>query len=210
MSRLQNEIEQEREANSLLRVLRSDLTRLQSESRDAQAVRNMLEQQLSEKEVNFPVLQANLGKEKQARKFIPEEELVQSRRTCAELERGLENERLLSQSNKQAAQTKEETIREQMGRLEQGHELKLDLEERVRGLETEVDEEGMRRVTTERELLEERNILQQTRESETYEQRVRERERTLVNSEQRRAGRITICGLGGGRGLGRVQTARTT
>ena len=62
-----------------------------------------------------------------------------------------------------------------MRRLEQGHELKLDLEERVRGLETEVDEEGIRRVTTERELLEERNILQQTRESETYEQRVRER-----------------------------------
>ena len=100
MSRLQNEIEKEPQANSLLRVLRSDLTRLHSESRDAQAVRNMLEQQLSEKEVNFPALQANLGKEKQARKIILEEELVQSRRTCAELERGLENESLLSQSNK--------------------------------------------------------------------------------------------------------------
>ena len=108
MSRLQNEIKQEREANSLLRVLRSDLTRLQSESRDAQAVRNMLEQQLSEKEVNFRALKANLGKEKQARKIILEEELLLSRRTCAELERGLENERLLSQSNKQATQTKEE------------------------------------------------------------------------------------------------------
>ena len=67
VSRLQNEIEKERKANSLLRVLRSDLTRLQGESRDAQAVRNMLEQQLSEKEVNFPALQANLGKEKNKR-----------------------------------------------------------------------------------------------------------------------------------------------
>ena len=106
------------------------------------------------------------------------------------LETGLENDRLLSQSNQQAVQTKEETIREQMRQLEQERELKLGLEERVRSLETEVDEERTRRVTTERELLEERNILQQTRENliqerETYEQRIRENERTLVESERR-------------------------
>ena len=189
VSRLQNEIEKEREANSLLQVLRRDLIRLQSESRDAQAVRNMLEQQLSEKEVNFRALQANLGEEQQVRQRL-EEELLQSRRNCAELERSLENERLLSQSNQQAAQTKEETIRDQMRRLEQERELKLGLEERVRGLETVVDEERIRRVTTERELLEERNILQQNRENlererETYEQRIRESEQTLVESERR-------------------------
>ena len=189
VSRLQSEIEKEREANLLLPVLRSDLSRLQSESQDTQAVRNMLEQQLSEKEVNFRALQANLGEEQQERQRL-EEELLQSRRTCAELERGLENERLLSQSNQQAAQTKEETIREQMRQLEQERELKLGLEERVRGLQTEVDEERIRRVTTERELLEERNILQQNRENlererETYEQRIRESERTLVDGERR-------------------------
>ena len=60
----------------------------------------------------------------------------------------------------------------------------------VRGLQTEVEEERIRRVTTERELLEKRNILQQTRENlvqerETYVQRIRESERTLVDSERR-------------------------
>ena len=189
VSRLQNEIEKGREANSVLPVLDSNLRRLQSELQDTQAVRNMLEQQLIEKEVNFRALQANLGEEQQERQRL-EEELLQSRRTCTELERGLENERLLSQSNQQAAQTKEETIREQMRQLEQERELKLGLEERVRGLQTEVDEERIRRVTTERELLEERKILQQNRENlererETYGQRIRESERTLVDSERR-------------------------
>ena len=177
VSRLQNEVEKWREENSLLRR-----EGLQSELEDAQEERNMLKQTLSETEVNFRALRANLDKEQQERQRLKEE----SRRTCAELERGLENERLLSQSNQQAAQTREETIREQMRQLEQE---KLGLEERVRDLETEVDEERTRRVTTERELLEERNILQQTRENlvqerETYEQRIRENERTLVDSER--------------------------
>ena len=186
VSRLQNEVEKGQEKNSLLR---SDLRGLRSELQDAQAERNTSEQQLNEKEVNFRVLQPNLGKEQQAKQRL-EEELLQSKRTCVKLETGLENDRLLSQSNQQAVQTKEETIREQMRQLEQERELKLGLEERVRSLETEVDEERTRRVTTERELLEERNILQQTRENliqerETYEQRIRENERTLVESERR-------------------------
>ena len=179
VSRLQNEVEKWREENSLLR---SDLRGLQSELEDAQAECNMLKQPLSEKEVNFRALQANLGEEQQARQRL-EEELLQSRRTCAELERGLENERLLSQSNQQAAQTKDETIREQMRQLEQERELKL-------GLQVEVGEERIRRISTERELLQERNLLEQNRENlererETYEQRIRERERTLVDSERR-------------------------
>ena len=148
VSRLQNEVEKWREDNSLLR---SDSRGLQSELEDAQEERNMLKQTLSETEVNFRALRANLEKEQQERQRL-KEELLQSRRTCAELERDLENERLLSQSNQQAAQTREETIREQMRELEQERELKLGLEERVRGLQTEVDEERTRRVTTEREL----------------------------------------------------------
>ena len=186
VSRLQNEVEKGQEKNSLLR---SDLRGLRSELQDAQAERNTSEQQLNEKEVNFRALQPNLGKEQQAKQRL-EEELLQSKRTCVKLETGLENDRLLSQSDQQPVQTKEETIREQMRQLEQERELKLGLEERVRSLETEVDEERTRRVTTERELLEERNILQQTRENliqerETYEQRIRENERTLVESERR-------------------------
>ena len=57
------------------------------------------------------------------------------------------NERLLSQSNQQAAQTKEETRKEQMRELEQERELKLGLEERVRGVQTEVDEGRIRKVS---------------------------------------------------------------
>ena len=186
VSRLQNEDEKGRKEIS---ELRSDLRRLQGELQRAQAVSNMLEQQLSKQKVNFKELQVNLGEEQQVRQRL-QEELLQSRRTCVELERSLKNERLLSQSNQRAAQTKEETIREQMRRLEQERELKLGLEERVRGLQTEVDEERIRRVTTERELLEERKILQQNRENlererETYEQRIRESERKLVDSERR-------------------------
>ena len=96
VSRLQNEIEKAREANSLLPVLHSDLRRLQSELQDTQAV----------------------GEEQQARQRL-EEELPQSRRTCAEVERSLENERLLIQSNQQAAQTRDETIRKQALQLKQ-------------------------------------------------------------------------------------------
>ena len=75
-------------------------------------------------------------------------------------------------------------MKEEVRRLQQELELKLGLEERVQDLQTEVDEERISRVTTERELLEERNILQQTREilereRETHEQRIRESERRL-------------------------------
>ena len=180
VSWLKNEVEKWQEENSLLR---SDLRGLRRELQDAQAERNTLEQQLSEKEVNFRALQANLGKEQQARQRL-KEDLLQSTRTCAEFKRGLENERLLNQSNQQAGQTKEETMTEEVRRLQQELELKLGLGERVQDLQTEVDEERIRRVTTERELLEERNILQQTREilereRETHEQRIRESERRL-------------------------------
>ena len=167
VSRLQNEIEKEREANLRLPVLHSDLRRLQSE---------------------LQALQANLVEEQQARQRL-EEELLQSRRTCAELKRSLENERLLSQSNQQAVQTKDETIRKQMLQLKQERGLKFGLEKTVRGLQAEVEEERIRRGSTERELLEERKILQQNsetleREREIYEQRIHESERTLADSER--------------------------
>ena len=138
VSRLKNEVEKWQGENS---QLRSDLRGLRSYGgyglQDAQAESNTLEQQLSEKEFNFRALQANLGEEQQARQGL-KEELLQSRRTCAELERGLKNERLLSQSNQQA-QSKDETIREQMRQLEEERELKLGLEEGVRDLQADVE-----------------------------------------------------------------------
>ena len=87
VSRLKNVVEKWQEDNL---QLRSNLRGLWSEFQDAQAERNTLEQQLSEGEVNFRALQANLGKEQQARQRL-EEELLQSKRTCAEFKRGLEN-----------------------------------------------------------------------------------------------------------------------
>ena len=137
LSLANEELKKERTSSSRLQ---NDLRRLQSELRNTQAVRTMLEQQLSEKEVNCRALEANLGKEQQARQRR-EEELLQSRRTCAELER------LLRQTNQQAAQTKKDTIREQMRQLEQERQLKLGLEERIRGLPTEVDGKRVRRVS---------------------------------------------------------------
>lgn len=189
LRRLQNEMEQEREANSLLLEEQSDLKRMQSELEDERTIRNMREQQLREKEEHFHELQENLGQEKQARLSL-EEELRYARSTCAELERSLENERVLSQSNQRAVRTKEDTIREQMRLLEQERELKTGLEERIRGLQIEVEEERTRRTATERELIEERNILQQNRqnlerEREIYEQRMQESERTVADGEQR-------------------------
>ena len=140
LSLANEELEKERASVSRLQ---NDLRRLQSESHNLQAVGNILEQQLSEKEVNFRALQANLDEEQQARQRL-EEELHQPKRTCAESERGLENEQLL---NQQAAQTKEETRKEQMRQLEQEPELKLCLEERAQGLQTEVDEGRIRKVS---------------------------------------------------------------
>ena len=49
--------------------------------------------------------------------------------------------------------------------MQEERELKLGLEKTVRGLQAEVGEERIRRISTERELLQERNILQQNREN---------------------------------------------
>ena len=186
---LQKELEQEREANSLLRKVQSDLVRVRRALDEEKAVRGLREQQLREKETNVHGLQGTLGEEQQARLRL-EEELRQARNACTQLERTLESERLSSHSNRQDVQAKEDTIREQMRLLQQERELKTGLEERIRNLQIEVDEERNRRIATERELTEERNTLQQDRENlererETYEQRIRESERTVIESELR-------------------------
>jgi len=118
-------------ANEKLETERTSASRLQNDLRLQSELRNT-------QCANCRALQAYLVKEQQERQRL-EEELLQSRRNCAELER------LLSQSNEQAAQTKDETIREQMCQLGQERELKLGLEERVRRLPTEVDGKRIRR-----------------------------------------------------------------
>lgn len=189
LRQIQNELEQEREANSVLRKVQSDLVRVTLALDEEKVVRNLREQQLREKENNFHGLQATLGEEQQARLRL-EEELRQARNACTQLERTLENERLSSQSNLQEVQVKDDTIREQMRLLQQEREAKTSLEDRIRNLEIQVAEESNRRISTERELTEERNTLQQDRENlererERNEQRIQESERTVNESERR-------------------------
>ena len=115
----------------------------------------------------------------------------QAREIRAELERRLENERLLRETSRQDVQTTEDTIREQSQLLQQERELKSGLEERVRDLQIQIGVERNRRIATEREVSEERINLQQDRkklekEREIYQQRIRDGERTVSESEHRR------------------------
>ena len=166
LEQLQKErLKQEREANSRMRKVKSDLLRALDEETVLRITR---EQQLQEKETN-------LADEQQA-KLRLEEELRQARETLAELERRLKNER-------QDVQTKEEL-------LQQERKLKSSLEERVRNMQIHVEEERNSIFAAERELTEKRITLQQDREylereREFYQQRIRDRERTVSEREHR-------------------------
>ena len=171
LEQLQKELKQEREANSCMWKVQSDLVRVSRALNEERVLRNMREQQLREKETS-------LADEQQARLRL-QEELRQARQTRVELERRLES-----------FQTKEDTIREQSQLLQQERELKSGLEERVRNMQIHVEEERNRRIATERELTEERITLQQDRENlererEIYQQRIRDSERTVSESEHR-------------------------
>ena len=171
LEQLQKELKQEREANSCMWKVQSDLVRVSRALNEETVLRNMREQQLREKETS-------LADEQQARLRL-QEELRQVRQTRVELERRLES-----------VQTKEDTIREQSQLLQQERELKSGLEERVRNMQIHVEEERNRRIATERELTEERITLQQDRENlererEIYQQRIRDSERTVSESEHR-------------------------
>lgn len=186
---LQNELEQEREANAHLRKVQSDLVRVRRALDEEKTVRNMREQQLREKETNFHGLQGTLGEEQQARLRL-EEELRQARSACTGLERRLENERLSSQTSREDVQAKEDTIAEQLRLLQLEREQKTNLQDRLRGVQTELEQERNRRTSRERELTEERVTLQQDRENlererEHYEQRIRDSERTTSESNRR-------------------------
>ena len=183
LRQLQKKMEQEREANSRVLRVRSDLERVSRALDKETFLRNRLERQLREKETN-------LADEQQAILRL-EDELREARETCAELERRLENERLLRETTRQDGQTKEDTIREQSQLLQQERELKSGLEERVRDLQIQIEVERNRRIATEREVSEERINFQQDREKlererEIYQQSIRNSERAVSESEHRR------------------------
>ena len=183
LRQLQKKMEQEREANSRVLRVRSDLERVSRALDKETFLRNRLERQLREKETN-------LADEQQAILRL-EDELREARETCAELERRLENERLLRETTRQDVQTKEDTIREQSQLLQQERELKSGLEERVRDMQIQIEVERNRRIATEREVSEERINFQQDREKlererEIYQQSIRNSERAVSESEHRR------------------------
>ena len=133
--------------------------------------------------------ETNLADEQQARLKL-EDELCEARETCAELERRLQNERLLRETTRQDVQAKEDTIREQSQLLQQERELKSGLEERVRDMQIQIEVERNRRIATEREVREERINSQHDRENlererEIFQQRIRDSERTVSESQHR-------------------------
>ena len=182
LRQLQKKIEQEREANSRMLRVRSDLEQVNRALDKETFLRNRLERRLREKETN-------LADEQEARLRL-EDELREARETCAELERRLENERLLRETTRQDVQTKEQTLREKSQLLQQERELKSGLEERVRDMQIQIEVERIRRIATEREVREERINLQQDRENlererEIWQQRIRDSERTVSESQRR-------------------------
>ena len=185
---LRSELEQEREANSHLREVQNDLVRVRRALDEEKTVRNMREQQLKDKETSYHGLQGTLGEEQQVRLRL-EEELRQARSACSELERRLENERLSSQSRREDIQAKDDTIADQLRLLQLEREQKADLQEGLRNIQIQIDQERNRRISIERELTEERSTLQQDRENlerehERYEQRIRDSERNAIESER--------------------------
>ena len=171
LRQLQKKIEQEREANSRMLRVWNDLEQVNRALDKETFLRNRLERQLREKETN-------LADEQQARLRL-EDELREARETCAELERRLENERLLRETTRQDVQTKEDTIREQSQLLQQERELKSGLEERVGDLQIQVSESEHRR----RELQETLGDKQQARL--TLEEELRQARDTLSELEKR-------------------------
>ena len=153
-----------------------------------QGIRNS-ERAVSESEHRRRELQETLGDEQQARLRL-EEELRQARDTLSESEKRLENELSFRETSRRNLRTMGDTVRRQNHLLQQERELKSGLEERVRDMEIQIEVERNRRISTEREVREERINLQQDRENlererEICQQRIRDSERTVSESQHR-------------------------
>ena len=181
---------------STKRELTEEIINLQQDRGNLERERNIYQQRIrdsertvSESEHLLRELQKTLGDEQQARLKL-EEELCQARDTLAELEKRLENELSFRETSRQNLQTMEDTIRRQMHLLQRECELKSGLEERVRDMQIEIEVERNRRIATEREVREERINLQRDRENlererEICQQRIRDSERTVSESQHR-------------------------
>ena len=153
-----------------------------------QSIRNS-ERAVSESEHRRRELQETLGDEQQARLRL-EEELRQARDTLSESEKRLENELSFRETSRRNLRTMGDTVRRQNHLLQQERELKSGLEERVRDMEIQIEVERNRRISTEREVREERINVQQDRENlererEICQQRIRDSERTVSESQHR-------------------------
>ena len=153
-----------------------------------QSIRNS-ERAVSESDHRRRELQETLGDEQQARLRL-EEELRQARDTLSESEKRLENELSFRETSRRNLRTMGDTVRRQNHLLQQERELKSGLEERVRDMEIQIEVERNRRISTEREVREERINLQQDRENlererEICQQRIRDSERTVSESQHR-------------------------
>ena len=147
------------------------------------------ERAVSESEHRRRELQETLGDEQQARHRL-EEELRQARDTLSELEKRLENELSFRVTSRRNLRTMGDTIRRQNHLLQQERELKSGLEERARDMQIQIEVERNRRISTEREVREERINLQQDRENlererEICQQRILDSERTVSESQHR-------------------------
>ena len=147
------------------------------------------ERAVSESEHRRRELQETLGDEQQARLRL-EEELRQARDTLSELENRLENELSFRETSRRNLRTMGDTIRRQNHLLQQERELKSGLEERVKNMKIQIEVERNRRIAAEREVRKERINLQQDRENlererEICQQRIRDSERTVSESQLR-------------------------
>ena len=147
------------------------------------------ERAVSESEHRRRKLQETLGDEQQARLRL-EEELRQARDTLSESEKRLENELSFRETSRRNLRTMGDTVRRQNHLLQQERELKSGLEERVRDMKIQIEVERNGRISTEREVREERINLQQDRENlererEICQQRIRDSERTVSESKHR-------------------------
>ena len=105
---------------------------------------------LDDKERTVNELQRTLEEEQRARTDV-DEELSQSRIICTELEERLENERLSNQARQEHL---DNLITEQRRHLGEDQQQKAALEERLSSAELQMQEEGRRHLSTERELQE--------------------------------------------------------
>ena len=131
VDRLQNILEEEQD------TMQNDLAQLRKT--------------LDDKARSVDELQRALREQQQARAAV-EEELSQARIGYSKLKERLENEQLLFQALQQDIQTKEKVISEEQRRLEEKHQQKTALEERLRSLEQRMEKERNSHLSTEREL----------------------------------------------------------